>query len=141
VGWSRRPVIAHDAEAPLLITLRYRELEIQVPHHHAAHVVQRTRFGDRLDQEVGLILSRQVLAVLISRRWRRRRAIAELSEPDLLAGFAVAHHQVAILPNARERAEARICVPRVRQTALRRLRRAVRRIGEAAWMSRNRVVV
>src|SRR5207244_2794355 len=130
------PVGADDAEAPFLVGLRDGQLEVEVPHQHAGHVVQRTRHLERLDQEVRLVLLGQVRAVLVASRRRGVRAVAELGEPDLLTALVLLDHQAAVLAYAGEREEAVIVVEAPGQAALGRGRCAVRRIGKAARVRR-----
>src|SRR5947209_1943948 len=98
--------VADYAEAPLLVKLRHRQLEVQVPREHGADVGRLAGHAVGLLQEDGLLVLGDVPAVLVARRRIRVGAVAELGEPDLLTTVAVLDHDVAVLTRAGEGEEA-----------------------------------
>src|SRR4051794_21853074 len=68
VGWAAAPVVAQNAEAPLLVGWRHDGLVVEVPDDQTADVRRGTRHLDCLDQEPRLRVFGDEIAVLEARR-------------------------------------------------------------------------
>ena len=119
----------------------HRHLEIQIPLEHSAYVGQLAGHLECLHQELRLLVLGDVAAVVVARRWGRIGAVPEFGQPDLLGRVAILNHDVVVLAQAGKGEEAVVGVVSAGQTALGRIRRAVRWVRKSARVSRQRVEV